>query len=129
MIFVDTNVFMYAVGRPHALREPARAFFRTAVENGTALITSAEVLQELLHAYTPVQRFETLDAALELVTRSTIDIWPLQSEDVLLARQLRDRFPELGARDLCHLATCRRRNVREIKTFDRGLSVIAQRHL
>ena len=24
MIFVDTNVFMYAVGRPHPLREPAR---------------------------------------------------------------------------------------------------------
>lgn len=27
MIFVDTNVFMYAVGRPHPLRDHARQFF------------------------------------------------------------------------------------------------------
>ena len=27
MIFVDTNVFMYAVGRPHALQTPAQDFF------------------------------------------------------------------------------------------------------
>jgi hypothetical protein len=30
------------------------------------LCTSAEVLQEMLHAYIPVCRFETLDAALTL---------------------------------------------------------------
>ena len=27
MIFIDTNVFMYAVGRPHTLKQPSRAFF------------------------------------------------------------------------------------------------------
>lgn len=28
MILVDTNVFMYAVGRPHALQTPAQDFLR-----------------------------------------------------------------------------------------------------
>ena len=44
MIFVDTNVFMYAVGRPHALRENAREFFVEANRSGAPLCTSAEVM-------------------------------------------------------------------------------------
>ncbi len=31
MTFVDTNVVMYPVGRPHPLREPAREFFAAAL--------------------------------------------------------------------------------------------------
>lgn len=121
MIFVDTNVFMYAVGRPHPLRGAAREFFSESQLNHTPLCTSAEVLQELLHVYVRVSRFDVLDAALSLIARSRIEVWPLELEDVTLARQLIDQFPTLGARDLCHLASCRRRGVREIKTFDQGL--------
>ena len=33
MIFVDTNVVMYAVGRPHPLKEEARAFFEAALRD------------------------------------------------------------------------------------------------
>ena len=121
MIFVDTNVFMYAVGRPHPLRTAARNFFIECQRRHTPLCTSAEVLQELVHAYAQVARLDTLDAALTLIARSGVEVWPLESEDVTLARQLIGQFPTLGARDLCHLASCRRRGVREIKTFDQGL--------
>ena len=125
MIFVDTNVFMYAVGRDHLLRDPARAFFADAAHAGTPLVTSAEVLQELAHAYLARERRETLEAALALVSRSTTDVWPLESGDVMLALQLRERHPTLQARDLCHLASCRRRGVRAIKTFDQTLHAVA----
>ena len=50
MIFVDTNVFMHAVGGPHPLREPAREFLLGVFEEDRGLVTSAEVMQELLHA-------------------------------------------------------------------------------
>ena len=66
MTFVDTNVIMYAVGRSHPLRQEARVFFEESVSRGRALVTSAEVLQELLHAYIPVGRIQTLQAALDL---------------------------------------------------------------
>lgn len=121
MIFVDTNVLMYAVGRPHPLRDSAREFFYESNRNRTPLCTSAEVLQELAHAYLPVGRLQTLDAALSLVVRSAIQIWPLELEDVTLARQLHEQFPSLGARDLCHIASCHRRGVDEVKTFDQAL--------
>ena len=49
-------------------------------------------------------------------------VWPLERDDVLLARQLHERHPHLSARDLCHLATCLRRGVSEMMTFDQGLA-------
>ncbi len=122
MIFVDTNVFMYAVGRPHPLREPAQKFFVESSRDRTPLYTSAEVLQELVHAYLPVGRLHTLDAAMSLVARSGVNVWPLEEADVTLARQLHEQHAALGARDLCHLASCRRRGVSEIMTFDRTLA-------
>ena len=51
-----------------------------------------------------------------------IDVWPLEGDDALLAWGLRMRFPALAARDLCHLASCRRRGVTDIKTFDRAFA-------
>ncbi|MGH9461286.1 MAG: type II toxin-antitoxin system VapC family toxin [Vicinamibacteria bacterium] len=121
MTFVDTNVFMYAVGRKHPLRNESRAFFERSLEKNETLITSAEVLQELLHAYVPVRRIETLDAALALVESSVRSVWPIEAEDVRFGRLLLKRHPELGARDLLHLACCKRRRVSAVKTFDRAL--------
>lgn len=122
MIFVDTNVVMYAVGRSHSLREPARRVFREAAREQQPLVTSAEVLQELLHAYLPVGRFAALDAALALVEGAVREIWPVDAADVRLARRLAGEHRNLGARDLIHLAACRRRGVREIRTFDHHLA-------
>ncbi len=121
MIFVDTNVFMHAVGREHPLREEARDIFRTAMEEGEALATSAEVLQELLHAYLPVGRMRTLDAALTLARGRMAAIWPVERADVELARALVERHPGLGARDLLHLALTTRREASGLRTFDRAL--------
>jgi predicted nucleic acid-binding protein len=121
VIFVDTNVFMYAVGRPHPLRADAQAFFRDATAQGRRLVTSAEVLQELVHAYLPVGRVEVLDVAWRLAT-SVDDVWPLEIEDVAQARALATRHPGLGARDLVHLACCTRHGALALKTYDRSLA-------
>lgn len=122
MIFVDTNVFMYAVGREHPLRGDARAVFLSAAETGEVLVTSAEVLQELLHAYLPVGRLSTLDAALELARSRMAAIWPVEEGDVDLARSLVERHPTLGARDLLHVACMMRRGAAGVRTFDRALA-------
>lgn len=124
MIFVDTNVFMYAVGRRHPLRDAAREFFAECVRNETPLCTSAEVVQELMHVYLSVARLRTLDRALALAARARVEVWPLEPEDVTLAGQLHEQHPALGARDLCHLASCRRRGVREVRTFDQALGAV-----
>jgi len=122
VIFVDANVFMYAVGRDHPLVELAESFFRRSLSDRSPLVTSAEVLQELLHAYLPAGRLSAFDAAMELATATMSDIWPIEPGDVRFARDLTLRYRGLSARDLLHLASCLRRGVDRIETFDRALA-------
>ena len=121
MIFVDANVFMYAVGREHEFKQMSREFFDKSALDSTPLATSAEVLQELLHAYLPVNRLNELDSAMSVVSRYDIEVWPLEKDDVVLAWQLLAEHPQLSARDLCYLASCRRREVSDMMTFDQSL--------
>ena len=121
MIFVDTNVFMYAVGTPHPHRQSAIEFFVNAQRTNAQLATSAEVLQELMHAYIPVARYQRLEAAMTLVDEAVFEVWPLEKEDVTLAMQLENQHRMLSSRDLCHLASCRRREVSDMMTFDQAL--------
>ena len=125
MIFVDSNVFIYAVGVPHPRRDESRQFFEECRREGTSLFTSAEVLQELLHVYVRQGRFDVLEDAMRLVESSGVEVWPLEEEDVREAHRLVEENPGLQARDLCHLASCIRRNITEIKTFDRALAAAA----
>lgn len=128
MIFVDSNVFIYAVGRSHPLKTEAQNFFLDASSRGKRLVTSAEVLQELLHVYLPVERMQTLDAALELATQGVDRIIPIDSAAVLYARSLINNFPGLTARDLLHLSVCQLNKIRELKTFDRNLLAAFKRN-
>ncbi|MYH52463.1 MAG: type II toxin-antitoxin system VapC family toxin [Gemmatimonadetes bacterium] len=125
MVFVDTSVLMYAVGREHPLRPTARRFFAEATTDQQPLATSSEVLQELAHAYLPVERTRALAAALQIVDRTRMEVWPLERDDVILGIELAVRHPGLGARDLCHLASCQRRGVTRVQTFDRALRAAA----
>lgn len=119
---------MYAVGRNHPLKPTARQFFEEAVADPSmTLCTSSEVLQELLHAYLPVQRIQTLDAALHLAQECVAEIWSVEADDVMLARALVDKHPGLDARDLLHLASCQRRGVQNIISFDRALQTAVGR--
>ena len=128
MIFVDSNVFVYAIGKPHPLRSEAQRFFMESSRNGKRLVTSAEVLQELLHVYLPVGRMETLDAALDLATKGVDQIIPITGEIVIQARHLVDKYPGLTARDLLHLSACHIHKITEIKTFDRNLNAAFKKH-
>lgn len=122
MIFVDSNVFIYAVGKPHPLREEAQRFFLEAREKEKRLVTSAEVVQELIHVYLPVKRLQTLDAALNLAVQGVEEVLPVHAETVLHARNLIHENPSLTARDVLHLAVCQLNHIRKIMSFDRNLS-------
>jgi len=123
VIFVDTNVFMYAVGRAHPLKAAAREFFEASTSDEfPRLCTSTEVFQELLHAYLPVGRLGVYDAAVHLAEGRVAEIWPIEPDDVRLARDLVVKNPALGARDLLHFACCVRRGVSRVQSYDRALA-------
>ena len=122
MIFVDSNVFILFVGHEHPHRARARGFLEGAADHGHRLVTSSEVLQEILHFYHRSRREPEMDEAFALLDRTVSDVWPVERADVERARGLARRYPGLEARDLVHLACCIRRRARELFTFDRGLA-------
>lgn len=118
MTYVDTNVIMYAVGRPHPLRDEVRERLAT---NSSPLLASAEVLQELLHAYLPVKRYAELDAAFVLVTDLTT-VLDTTFANVRMARELARTVPSLAARGLIHLALALEHGVETLWTYDAALA-------
>jgi hypothetical protein len=127
MIFVDASVFMYFVGDDHPRRAESRAFFILSRKRDVPLVTSAEVLQELLHNYLKRNRRPLLEAAFDLVEATVDQIWSIDHADVVMARNLSALHPGLEARDLVHLACCIRREPRDLMTFDRGLAAAWRR--
>lgn len=123
MIFLDTNVFMYHIGGEHPLRAEAREFVARSLQRSERLVTSAEVLQELIHVYVRSGKTEpNLADAFTLAQSCLADVWSVERADVELARNLLGQHPELGARDLVHLACCIRREPDNLMTFDRALA-------
>ncbi|WP_420449298.1 type II toxin-antitoxin system VapC family toxin [Candidatus Palauibacter sp.] len=122
MIFVDANVFIYHVGRQHPLRREAREFIARSLVRDDHLVTSAEVLQELLNFYLKGHRLSALDDAFMLAEACIDEVWAVEEADILTARNLANKHPGLDARDLVHLACCIRREPNDLMTFDRALA-------
>ena len=120
MIFVDTNVFIYAVGKRHPNQIYARMFFWQCHRGNIPLFTSSEVLQELMHVFIGGRRVGEFDVAMRLMSTYGVGLWSLEPDDVEQARELHDQHPSLSARDLCYLASCRRRGIADVMTFDRS---------
>ena len=77
-----------------------------------------------MQGYLPIGRTGTFADAIDLICRAGVEIWTLDEEGVILARGLYEQYPMLEVRDLCHLASCRRRGVVELKTFDKKLEKV-----
>ena len=112
---------MYAVGKPHPNQIYSRVFFWQCLRSNIPLFTSSEVLQELMHVFIGGRRVGEFDIAMRLMATYGVGFWALEPEDVELARELHDRHPSLSARDLCYLASCKRRRIEDMMTFDRAL--------
>jgi predicted nucleic acid-binding protein len=124
VILVDTNVPMYLVGAPHPNKEAARRALEEAVASGESLCTDAEVLQEILHRYTAVNRRNDMDAAFDALLAIVDVVYPIERPDVERARRLVRTTPRLSARDALHVAVMQARDVGRILTFDRGFDGI-----
>lgn len=120
MIFVDSNVPMYLVGAPHPHKIDAKRLLEEAVSAGERLVTSAEVLQEILHRYAAIRRLDAIQPAFDALLGVADEVFPVEQEDVESAKRVLDGVPRLTARDALHVAVMRRREVNRLLSFDAG---------
>jgi uncharacterized protein len=120
-MYVDTSVFMYAVGRASRYKEPCARILQVGAAETVVLVTSAETLQEVLHRYRSIGRESDIRTAFETIIASVKRVLPVTVEDIEEARQIGERTrrgSHVPARDLVHAAIAQRQGIREILTVD-----------
>lgn len=118
MIFIDSNVPMYLVGRAHPLKVQAERLLEMAVSSDERLVTSAEVLQEILHRYVAIDRRDAIQPAFDALLGVVDEVVPIEDTDVLRARDLVIRTNMLSARDALHVAVMLGQGITRIMSFD-----------
>ena len=58
MLLVDSNVIMYAAGSEHAHQQPSIRFLSSIAAGEIDAAVDTEVLQEILHRYRAIRRWE-----------------------------------------------------------------------
>jgi predicted nucleic acid-binding protein len=126
-VYVDTTVFMYAMGSESRFRDACAQILRAGAADRAVLVTSAETLQEVLHRYRSIGRETDVRATFDAISAAVQRILPVTCEDVEEARRLGERTARdsgASARDLVHAAVARRQGLREILTVDAGFAAI-----
>ena len=123
MIFVDSNVPMYLVGAAHPHKADAQRLLESAVAAGERLVTSAEVLQEILHRYVAIDRRDAIQPAFDALLGVVDDVLPVTRSDVERAKDIVLGTRRLSARDALHVAVMTRERIDQVMSFDAGFDV------
>ena len=119
MILIDTDVLMYAAGAPHRLKRPSADLLDRIACGDVDAAVDAEVLQEVLHRYRALHRWEEGRQLYDLARALFSNVLPVTGEVLDVARRILDERPEASARDAVHAAACRVHGGEAICSWDR----------
>ena len=125
-VFVDTNVFLYAIGAESPHREPCREVLSAIGKGDIDAVTSSEVLQEVLHVRT--RRVDLNDGirAARSAAAMVAEVLPVTGDDVLAACKVLERHPQIGARDALHVAVMKACRIHTLISVDKDFDAIRE---
>ncbi len=124
MIFLDSNVPMYLVGAEHPNKHTTRRILERLIAGSERLVTDVEVIQEILHRYAAIRRRDAIQPCIDALLGLADDVFPVELDDVLAARDLVAGPASISARDALHVAVMERHGVSRILTFDAGFDAV-----
>lgn len=118
MIFLDTNVFMYAAGKDHPNKDPSIKLLELIAMDEIQVAVNVEVIQEILHRYTHIgEKSQGLNLAKHVI--GLIDkIYGVEQIDTQEAIDILEKS-NVTSRDAIHAASCKNRGIEEICTYDK----------
>ena len=102
----------------HPQKTDAQLILERLIAAGEHLVTDAEVLQEILHRYTAIDRREAIGPAFQVTLGIVDDVIPIEKAEVLRAGEIARDGARMSARDAVHIAVMERHGIRSILSFD-----------
>jgi hypothetical protein len=118
VVFIDSNVPMYLVGAAHPNKVDAQRRLETLATQRVRLVTDAEVLTEILHRYTAIERRGSIQPALDALLGIVDEVRPVDRNTVERAKQLVLQYPTLPVRAAMHVATMQFEGIENVLSFD-----------
>lgn len=123
-VFVDANIFMYAVGAAHPHKAPSIRLLEHIAGDGVEAVSDAEALQELLYRYWSINRLQEGLALCDHVVRAIPTILPVNVSDVLVAKQLLAKHRTIEPRDAVHAAVMFNHGMTHLYSYDQHFDEI-----
>mgnify|MGYP001587884323 CR=1 FL=1 len=126
MLYLDTNVFLYASYRENRFYEDATSLLKRFSTREVPITTSSETLQEIIHYAKNLKRLKlglkVCRKLLEIVSE------PLPVNTIIIEGFLKivEKYPRLESRDCLHLAVCLENNVDALVTEDKHLGKVKE---
>lgn len=109
---------MYLVGAAHPHKAESQLILESLVAAKERLVCDAEVLQEILHRYTAIERREAIAPAFNVLLGVIDEVFPIERQDVLRAAAIVSGKEKQSARDAVHIAVMERYGINTIFSFD-----------
>ena len=115
---------LYAAGAAHPFKSRSTALLRLVAEGRMEAAIDAETLQEILHRYRALGRWDEGRTVYDLARTIFSAIIPVTGEVLDQARLLMDKHSSIMARDALHAAVVLEHSLDAICSFDRDFDRI-----
>lgn len=109
---------MYLIGAEHPNKINSQRILKDLILSAEALVTDAEVLQEILHRYVAINRKDAIQPAFDVLIEIVDEVFPVDPMIVEKAKEIVLARKKISARDALHVAVMRDRGINRIFTFD-----------
>jgi len=111
---------MYLVGADHPHKDDAARVLDALIVQGERLVTDVEVLQEILHRYSAINRLDAIQPAFDALLGTVDEVFPVHLQDVEDAKSVLLGRQGISARDALHVAVMKANQIDRIFSFDDG---------
>ena len=122
--FVDTNIFLYSIGRDHPLKPASLNAIHLIRDGQIVAVINTEIIQEILYHFQSVKQLSIGVRLAKDVVSISSRILPVGEMDLSLAIELLETYPKIQTRDAFHAATMIYNGIGEIVSTDPHFDLI-----
>ncbi len=122
--FIDTNIFLYPVGRDHPLKPGAVAVIHHIRDGEITAVINTEIIQEILYYFQSIKQLPVGILLAKDASSISGRILPVEEADLSLAVGLLESYPKIQTRDAFHAATMIHNGIKEVISTDPHFDLI-----